>query len=240
MASISSVDLGAQGAGEQKAGQVIHEHVYEALREALIAGQLAPGRALSVRRLAAEFDVSAMPAREAIRRLVAMGALELTPTRRVMIARMTETKLEEIRMARLALEPEICVSALRAVAGRPRQVNKLVRDLVKTDEAMDVSIIDGDVVAYSRHNRDFHYALYRAANSPVILSLIESLWLQFGPHMRQILGRLGTSCLKDDLHKDIVAAIQANDADALRAAMHADIDLGMNTISLNASLEGES
>ena len=58
------------------AGSAMHEQVFSRLREALITGQLAPGRALSVRRLASEFDVSAMPAREAIRRLVAVGALQ--------------------------------------------------------------------------------------------------------------------------------------------------------------------
>lgn len=232
MASISSVDLGADGAGEARSGQVIHEHVYETLREALIAGQLAPGRALSVRRLAAEFSVSAMPAREAIRRLVAMGALELTPTRRVMIANMTEEKLNEIRMARLSLEPEISALALRSVMGKSRQINKLVRDLEKIDALLDAAILDGDVVAYSRHNRDFHFALYRASNSSVLLGLVESLWLQFGPHMRQIIGRLGTSCLSDDQHKDVVAAIKDGDEAALRVAIHADIEHGMSTITL--------
>ena len=48
---------------------VIHEEVYERLRRAIIAGQFEPGKSLSVRGLAAEFGVSAMPAREAIRRL---------------------------------------------------------------------------------------------------------------------------------------------------------------------------
>ena len=46
-----------------------------------------------------------MPAREAIRRLVAMGALEMTDTRRITLATMSQKKLAEIRVARLALEP---------------------------------------------------------------------------------------------------------------------------------------
>ena len=95
MAAVTKIEgLGGDGdTATSDLGPVMHEVVYNRLREALIAGRLPPGRALSVRGLAAEFDVSAMPAREAIRRLAALGALEFTDTRRVMIAKMTGEKL---------------------------------------------------------------------------------------------------------------------------------------------------
>lgn len=213
-------------------GQVIHEIVYQRLRDALISGELAPGRALSVRRLAAEFDVSAMPAREAIRRLVAIGALELTATRRVMIANMTEGKLAQIRHARLSLEPEIGGAVLEQIGERPRQLAQLVKTLTDIDARMDQAILDGHTVGYSRHNSDFHFTLYRASKADVLINLVESLWLQYGPHMRQIIGQLGTSCLADDQHKEIIAALETRDADALRAGIAADIRHGMNTIGV--------
>ena len=129
------------------AGSAMHEQVFSRLREALITGQLAPGRALSVRRLASEFDVSAMPAREAIRRLVAVGALEYTDTRRVMIARMSEEKLEEIKQARLALEPILASFALCAVEGQPKEKKKLIKQLESLDNELDLAIRRGDVTS---------------------------------------------------------------------------------------------
>lgn len=198
-----------------------------------MAGELAPGRAISVRRLAAEFDVSAMPAREAIRRLVAVGALELTATRRVMVSQMTKEKLSEIKTARLALEPLLATRALSRLSGKARERNKLVRQLQKHDDQLDSAIREGDVRGYSRFNRQFHFELYTASDAAVMLGLVESLWLQIGPFMRQVVGRLGTSCLIDDKHKDIILAVKNADGETLASAVAADVEQGMNTIDVD-------
>lgn len=212
------------------AGTVMHEHIYEKLHEALISGQLAPGRSISVRQLAAQFNVSAMPAREAIRRLVMIGALELTDTRRVRIARMTVKKFEEIKIARLELEPILAQFAFEAVGGKTREKARLIRTLKETDALLDKAIRQGDVTDYTKYNSDFHFALYRAANAAVLLGLVESLWLQFGPFMRIVIGRLGTSCLVDDRHKEIIKALEESDKEKLKAAVRADILHGMGNI----------
>jgi DNA-binding GntR family transcriptional regulator len=212
-------------------GAVMHEHVYEKLREALISGQVEPGRTISVRRLASEYDVSAMPAREAIRRLVAMGALELTDTRRVTIAKMSDKKFEEIKAARLQLEPLLARMALASISGKVRNKKRLIRELKETDGLLDNSIKQGRVTDYTKYNSDFHFALYRASNSLVLLGLVESLWLQIGPFMRVVIGRLGTSCLVDDRHKEIIEAIERDDTEHLEASIRADILHGMDNIS---------
>lgn len=199
-----------------------------------MAGELAPGRAVSVRRLAAEFDVSAMPAREAIRRLVAVGALELTATRRVMVSQMTKKKLSEIKAARLALEPLLAVRALDHLSGKNSDRNRLVRQLKEFDDKLDSAIRQGDIMGYSRFNRQFHFELYGASDAAVMLGLVESLWLQIGPFMRQVVGRLGTTCLVDDKHKDIIEAVKNPDAEALSVAVAADVEQGMNTIDVDA------
>lgn len=197
-----------------------------------MAGELAPGRAISVRRLAAEFDVSAMPAREAIRRLVAVGALELTATRRVMVSQMTKSKLSELKASRLALEPLLAKRALARLSTLARERNRLVRRLQESDDQLDGAIRKGDVLGYSRFNRQFHFQLYAASEATVMLGLVESLWLQIGPFMRQVVGRLGTSCLVDDKHKDIIKAVKNSDSNALANAVAADVEQGMNTIDV--------
>ena len=239
MAAVPSID-GLGGRDSESAvkrglesGSAVHEQVYLRLRDALITGGLAPGRALSVRRLAAEFDVSAMPAREAIRRLEALGALEFTATRRVMVATMTGEKLDEIKSARLALEPLLSEKSLEHVGRDPSSKKLLVRELERIDAELDASIHRGDVGKYTQLNCDFHFALYRAAQATVLLELVESLWLRFGPFMRVIIGRLGTSCLVDDWHKEIIDAIKANDSKGLAKAVHCDIVHGMDNIDVS-------
>ena len=51
--------------------------MYEAIRQALITGRIAPGKGVSLRSLAAELSVSPMPVRDAVRRLVAERALAI-------------------------------------------------------------------------------------------------------------------------------------------------------------------
>ena len=68
VAHARTIKKGASTGRRRKRAPVVHEEVYARLRRAIIDGQLEPGRALSVRTLAAQFSVSAMPAREAIRR----------------------------------------------------------------------------------------------------------------------------------------------------------------------------
>ncbi len=219
-----------------KRAPIVHEEVYARLRRAIIDGQLEPGRALSVRTLAAQFAVSAMPAREAIRRLVALGALEMTPTRRIMIARMTPSKVEELTEARVPLEARLAVRALERTACAPRKRQALIARLSRIDERLDQAIERGDVAAYSKANSDFHFALYAAADAPVLLGVVEGLWLQVGPFMRVVIQRLGAAQMVDQ-HKEAIDALAAGDAKKLDKAIRLDIMEGMSRIAA-ASAEG--
>ena len=60
-----------------------HERLYRALRARIMHGEIAPGQALTLRGLGKEFGVSMTRAREAMRRLVAEGALTLSFSGRV-------------------------------------------------------------------------------------------------------------------------------------------------------------
>ena len=220
--------IGLTVPGNAARPRVVHEEVYQRLRRAIIAGQLEPGRSVSVRGLAAEFGVSAMPAREAIRQLAALGALELTATRRVTVARMTQTKLREIFDARLALEPDLAVRALDNAKGKTGR-DKLAAKLASIDASLDKAINRGDSAAYAKLNSDFHFTLYEAARSPVYLGLVESLWLQVGPFMRVVIGRLGTSTLIDQ-HQEAVRALRDGDAAKLQSAIREDITERMTNI----------
>lgn len=208
---------------------VVHEEVYSRLRRAIIDGQLEPGRSLSVRTLGAQFSVSAMPAREAIRRLVALGALELTPTRRITVTRMTPSKIEELTEARIPLETRLAVRALERTERKPKARAALVAKLEKIDARLDAAIEAGDVAAYSKANSEFHFALYRAAHAPVLLGVVEGLWLQIGPFMRVVVTRLGTADLVDQ-HKEAIDALAAGDVRKLEKAVSLDILEGMKKI----------
>lgn len=210
--------------------RIAHEEVYARLKKALIEGELEPGRSLSLRNLGAQYSMSAMPAREAIRRLVGLGALEMTRTRRIAVAQMTRARAEELGEARAALEASLAVRALRKTAGASRARKALVDKLTRIDEQLDAAIRDGDPALYSKMNSAFHFTLYSAAKSVVLLDIVEGLWLQIGPFMRIVVARVGAAEIVDQ-HKEAIAALAAGDAAKLESAIRLDIMEGMSTIA---------
>lgn len=214
----------------RKRARVVHEEVYARLRRAIIDGQLEPGRSLSVRTLGAQFSVSAMPAREAIRRLAALGALEVTPTRRITVSRMSPSKIEELTEARIPLETRLAARAFERTQDRPKARAALIAKLSKIDARLDAAIEAGDVAGYSKANSEFHFALYSAAEAPVLLGVVEGLWLQIGPFMRVVVTRLGTADLVDQ-HKEAIDALVEGDAKKLESSIRLDILEGMKLIS---------
>lgn len=197
-----------------------HERTYDRLSEMILFGQLAPGQAVTIQGLVQELGVGMTPVREAIRRLTAEGALMPQGNRRVSLPRLTDAALDEIAFARLALEPEI---ARRAVTGLSTD---RIAALEAADRALDAAILDGDVARYLRSNHDFHFTLYEAAGSEVLVALVRTLWLRFGPSLRVVCARYGAGDLPDR-HRESLAAMRAGDTDALAAAIRADIDQGV-------------
>jgi len=204
-----------------------HERVYRILRGRILAGEMAPGDSVTLRGLAESLGVSMTPAREAVRRLVAERALEMTASGRVSVPVPDAARLEELFRARELLEPEL---AARALAKAGKQTISAMRAL---DATIDRCLAEGDAVGYVRANTDFHVTLYARADAPALLALVESVWLQTAPYMRRIYGRLGTAALTD-YHEAALDALSRGDAAALADAVRADIAQGAALLRIAA------
>jgi DNA-binding GntR family transcriptional regulator len=213
------------GGGEDETAQepLLHASVYEELRRRLTTGNIVPGVSLSTRRLAAEMGVSQMPVREALGRLSAEGAVLIRSKRKIETPPMTRERFTDLLACRLLLEPEAAVQAL------PYLDAQIIAGLRALDGQLDAAIATGDVMSYMRCNAAFHFGLYRMNGRPTLNRLIESLWLQFGPFMRTVHDCYGAANLVDQ-HKIALGAAEAGDADALRAAIAADIADGMGLV----------
>ena len=199
------------------------DQVDVAIRSGLLSGRFIPGKAVTIRGLAAELDVSPMPVREVLQRLAAENALEVKPNGRVQVPDMTPARFDELLKARHLLEPELAKAAL------PYLSLKDARDLSRIDDEIDEKLSSGDAEAYLRLNHAFHFHIYRASGSKVLLPLVDSLWLQFAPFMRTVYGRVGTANLVDQ-HKAAIRAIERKNSDELLAAITADISDGMGLL----------
>lgn len=200
-------------------GVPAHERVYRALRARLLSGGMAPGDSLTLRGVAEALGVSMTPAREAVRRLVAERALEMTPSGRIHVPTPGPAQLDELFRARALLEPELALRAL------PHGDKRLIAALKQCDDALGRHVAEGDVAGYVRANNAFHTTLYARAGAPALMALVESVWLQTAPVMRRVYGRLGTAALTD-YHAAALAALEANDGPALAEAIRADVTQG--------------
>ena len=186
-------------------------------------GELAPGLALTLRGIAREFGVSMTPAREAVQRLVAEGALTMSASGRVTTPELSNDRIEELASIRALLEPELGSRAL------PRAHSALIDRMEAINAANTDAVQQADAVRYVRTNLEFHRTLYLRAQSPAMLAMIETLWLQLGPTMRQHYGRLKRKALPP-YHKMIIAALRAGDEPGLRLAVRSDVTQGLKML----------
>ncbi len=199
-----------------------HAQVYEALSEDLIQGQIPPLKSVSLRSLAQRYGVSPMPVREAVRRLIAEKALELQPSnKRLRVPDLTEHRVEQLMLARQWVEPEL---AYRATKNITRDVIKRLKD---DDATLMQALQKGDVTVYMQANHDFHFSIYKLADADLFYDMARTLWLQAGPFMRVVFGRLGTVHLPKDHHQDMIKALESGDAEAVKASMSEDVHEGM-------------
>ncbi len=138
------------------------------LRELIVSGQLVPGEPLRQRDLAGRFDVSATPIREALRRLEAEGLVVGDAHRGATVAKPDAGATADNYRIRAALEPlatEMATERIEDAAfAELDEINDAIRALPEGDPR------------YREHNSRFHFAIYQASGSPVLVSLIRMLW----------------------------------------------------------------
>ena len=200
-----------------------HELTYARLRDMVLFGHLQPGQPVTIQGLVSDLDAGMTPVREAIRRLIAEGALTLQGNRRVLVPHLTPALLDQIAFARLTIEPRL------AEIAAPRLNGAIIARLEALDKGVDQAIRAGDVPGYLSGNHRFHFTLYDCADAGVLMDIAQSLWLRFGPSLRVVCARFGTESLPDR-HGEALAAMRAGDAMALGQAIRSDIAQGVDQV----------
>jgi DNA-binding GntR family transcriptional regulator len=195
----------------------LQEQLYQNIRAALLEGRFQPGERLKIRDLAAQWGTSPMPVRAALQRLVAEGALEGEAQRSVRVPAMTRVRFEQLLPVRINLEGlAVELACARLSADELVQLQGCV-------ERMELALEARNVTAYLSDNSQFHLTLYQACANPVLLRLIESLWLQVGPFFNRLFTEADLSLRLNDFHEDCLKALQAGNAKAARTAMEQDL-----------------
>ncbi|RWP30395.1 MAG: GntR family transcriptional regulator [Mesorhizobium sp.] len=190
---------------------------YEAMKDRLVRGAFEPGRKLTVRAVADALGVSSTPARDALNRLAAEGALVYSGPKTVIVPYLTMEALEEVTAMRLALEG---LAAERGAAKAPAGLADSLESMqAKINKALE-SRRYADVLWT---NKEFHFAVYRDCGMPYLLSTIESLWLRIGPSFHNLYPEFAIQKYGVHNHQVAIESLREGDAGAVRAAFENDI-----------------
>lgn len=207
----------------------LQQRVYEELATSLMHGAFTAGQVLRMQAVADTLGVSVMPVREALGRLVSERALEVMPNRSTRVPLITEARLEDLAQARCLIEGELVRLALPNLDG---DAIALLRRQTEACEAAFRRLGEAQPTETSELNHEFHFTIYRAATSQVLLPIVRSLWMQSGPFVRAsaiIYGRQ-PSLTAVNHHWALIEALEAGDSKAAVAALHADITQSFNLI----------
>ena len=202
---------------ESADGASLEARAYGALRDILIQGGFPPGEKLSIRRIAAALGVSPMPARAALRRLAAERCLDLSPSGSAFVPLITRDAYREIMRIRTLIEP------VAAADAAPRLSKPEIAALEQIAEAARLARAAGDEDGYRRGDRLLHQRYYAAARQPLLLAMIESLWMRRSAVLamaRPIMPRRPDA----DDHQGLLAAAKAGDGQAAAEAARREIE----------------
>ncbi|HEV2271222.1 MAG TPA: GntR family transcriptional regulator [Steroidobacteraceae bacterium] len=217
----------------------MQERVYNQLRKSFLNSRFLPGQTLTLRGLAELTGTSVQPVREALQRLCAEGALVWLPNTAFRVPEIDPARYRELWQIRMLLEGySTSLAASRIPADSLAQLAQINREM---REAMRRS--DGETVL--RLNRDFHFAIYGASNSPVLVSLIEMIWMQISPlfaaftqrelsHAQADAPRKTPAAAAEDffqLQDEIMEALAAHKPDQAESALRRELELSATLFS---------
>jgi DNA-binding GntR family transcriptional regulator len=138
--------------------------VLDAIKHAILTGELKPGQSLVETDLAAVLGVSKTPVREALKTLAGAGLVTMSPYRGAVVRMVDDEHARHIYDLRLLLEPEALGRAI--AAGHDWRGARL---------ALERAAIAADQAERSLANRDFHRELYAGCRNPLLTGVLDDL-----------------------------------------------------------------
>lgn len=189
----------------------VEESVTEALRNAILRGELEPGRRLAQVELSEELGVSRIPLRDALRRLEAEGLVEIDGRRGAKVSSLNEKDIAEIYQMRILLESACARRAIEALD------EESAKELIRLSEEMDRTADDPEDGPLARRN--FYGEFYALADLPRIRATV--LQLRALVHRYHLLTDSGEH---PNAHEELRECIRNRDADRAAEVVRAHLE----------------
>ncbi|AWE53369.1 MULTISPECIES: GntR family transcriptional regulator [Streptomyces] len=189
------------------------EKVADALRAALIAGELRPGEVYSAPGLAARFGVSATPVREAMLDLAKEGLVDTVPNKGFRVTAVSEKQLDEYKHIRALIEiPTVVELAATADPVSLEALRPAAREIVR-------AAADGDLIAYVEADTRFHLGLLALAGNAHLVEVVRDLRKRSRLYGLTALVEAGRLLASAEEHLELLDALLTRDERAVGEVM---------------------
>jgi DNA-binding GntR family transcriptional regulator len=182
--------------------------VADKLREKIIRGELKEGEQLRQDVLAAEFQISKIPVREAFSQLQAEGLVKLVTNHGAIVSALSPNEIEQMFEVRAVLECFILRHAIvNLTEGDFHQAER------KLDEYEDLVKAETDVARWCEWNWEFHSVFYKRAARPAAMSILKTLNINCDRYTQMVLLFTGNIHYTARTHRTLLNAFCTRDAD---------------------------
>ena len=216
------IALASAPAQSLQRGPSLATQAYHRLKMQFMLGEMQPGRRLTYREVADELGISVTPAREALFKLVAERIFDFGPTGIIVVPALSENACRQLWDIRLLLEAHCAeLAAQHATPSLIRELEQAHKLMVQAKQARRLR--DG-----MQHNFTFHFLLYREAQSPILLSLIEDVWARSAAYVRffhshHVEMRNNAAAQGPHMHATIIEALRAQDPQRVKNGIERDL-----------------
>lgn len=185
---------------------------YESLRNSIISLELEPGLMVSEFELATQLGVSRTPVREALRRLMLEGFIDVMPQRGARIALISQRKVEETRFVRECLE----VSVFQQIASQWDSTNSVYQTLEsqirQSLHEQKLALSDHSSLRFLQLDEEFHRTVLESSKNDTLLTIVTNMRAHLNRVRFLSLQELGTMEKLVHEHEQILESITAGDS----------------------------
>jgi DNA-binding GntR family transcriptional regulator len=202
---------------------------YSRIREGILSGEFEPGTALQQNQLAKTIGISTTPLREALRRLLSEGLVELDAHRDARVAALTAEEARDLVEVRLSLDP---LAASLAAQRRTKDDIAVMRETLDSVKPLQSNPTVYDLASH----RAFHQAIYEASHNDLLISTLDALWDKADRYRRlglEVVRSQEERDQKDREHHDLFDAVVRGDSESAAEVMrqHISTSLGARAAS---------
>lgn len=214
--------------------QTIADQIYGSIRRDLMECRWPAGHTLKIRTLAAEFGVSAMPVRLALKRLGEEGALTVEENRSARVPTISQQRFSEFYEITVRLETLALERAFQRI--NADQLKKLID---RADETQ-LDIEAGRISGYAQRFNSILMELYRIGGSSALIEFIEYAWVNVAPPSNAV---FEAPMFVSKIHAHLLEILQAfrrKDLEAAEIALVAALSYAERAMNLLMDMEQTS